>query len=194
MTNPVYDHNRLFNVNAEGNKDISLMLSVFGGSLSFSIFVKGEGRPHKLSLSSGGAMALFKRILKQAINGSPNCKETMIFNSWDAVSKKANQTGSLTVGRDDRNMIYIGVTMPALTATKFVIKTGLGVDLSTPLSDIDKSVLAAEELVMKLETIVPTAMAITSFKREGGFTNNKAGGQTYSNAGKPPAVQDEITF
>ena len=172
MTTRELSYDNLRTINAEGNKETRLSISVFNGSAGLTVFQKNI-KPFRFNLSVD-LLTLLASDLESAISGPPSKKIVTNITDFDPETKKRVPKGTIVVGNDDAHLIYIGVNSPVVPQSKFVIKAALSVDRSEPMTDRDRSVLAAKGLVQQLRTHIPIAMMLTNFKKE--FNSNNRGG------------------
>ena len=148
---------------ADNDPNMSLTISVYMGSLVLCVFMKGP--PCRFTVPRS-AVSMLKKTITNTINGQPGQKTSFDFIKWDPETKKQEPIGNLVVGKDDKGMIYFGVTAPSMPPTKFTIKAPLGIDTSEPMSDVDRSLLGAETLIEQLAHDIPMAILMTTQKKE----------------------------
>lgn len=174
MADREYDHNNILRLTSEADKKVSLQLGVYNGYASITI---RDDKDTIVRFSLPRSFLVFlKEELHKVLAGTPSFRKSAAFNKWDNEAKKVTQLGNIYVGRDDKAIIYLGIQAPGRTAIKFVLKTPFSFDSGEPLTDVQKSELTARTLIEQLTVDIPTAMIITSFKREG--FPQKGGGVT----------------
>jgi len=160
---PEYDYNRMVSMTAENDKNTSLQIGVWNGNATVTVFAN-RNQVARLPLNRFGLVDL-ARQLRKILVGKPGDKYSWNFTKWDNETKKSHAIGSLVIGRDEKALIFFGVQAPGHAGMKFVLKTTMSVDSSTPMSDVDKSDLAAETIIQQLTIDIPQAMVNTMFKR-----------------------------
>jgi hypothetical protein len=172
-----YDHNRIVNLTADGDKATTLSIGVFKGNASLVVF-SNKSLAAKFSLSRDLISAIRKKLIS-TVTAAPGTKVVLNFSKFDPDQKKWISTGALVIGKDDKSMVYFGVTAPNTPAMKFPMKTAPSFDFSEPLSDPDKSILKAETVIEQFTTDIPMALMLTSEKRApGGFGGGGGGNRS----------------
>lgn len=173
---PELDFNRLASFNSTEDRNTTLVLGVFKGLASLSMFAgQGGGRPAwRLALSNRMCWKVLPFFLKKLKEKGPEEKIELPVTRYNRDEKKVETYATLIFGRDAKNVAYIGVTGQGVTPAKFLIRLPLVFDLSQHMQMSEQSNLAIDSLVDILETQVPQAVSLTSFKRE--FSGNKGGG------------------
>ena len=174
--NMALSHDRFLNCKAEGNKDISMTLSVYAGSLCLNIFKIGLDRPVRLQFPRSGCV-LLKDALHAAIDGQPGHKVEIDIKKFNRDSKRSEKVGTLVVGRDEAGMIFFGVVEQRIPPSKFLLRASGDMEISATITDSERSLLGARTLIEQLTTDIPMAMMLTSFK-------NQQPSQSYKNAYK----------
>ena len=165
MSTTELNHDDFLKLTAENDKEVQLNLSVYRGGTAFTVFRKGN-KPLRVGLDR---VKLFKlaEMVNQAIAGSPNLKAAMNTSTFDPDSKKWTLANTVTIGKDDKNLIYIGITaLSGSVSYKFIVKSPISWDMSDPMDDVARSHIASKALVEKLKFDIPMAMVVTKFKRE----------------------------
>ena len=164
MTNVAdYDHNRMVNIGAEGDRSTSLSIGVYQGNASLVVFAN-KANVARFSLNRQRLVQI-KEELISLITAAPGTKTHVPFTKWDIDSKKSIPIGNLFIGKDDKSVIYFGVQTPGHPPIKFSIKVGLGIDGAEPYTDAQKSVLAVKTIIDQFTTDIPYAMTLTSVKK-----------------------------
>ena len=172
------DFSRIVTINADGDKTTSLVIGVFKGNVSITIWTRSNnaGPVVKIPLPRS-ALTHIKECLQKILTGSPGSKIGTSFTKWDNETKKSSPLGVLHVGRDDKAHICLAVQAPSFPSMKFTLKTPGSFDSSEPLTDVQRSELSARTLIDQLNTDIPVAIALTSEKREGIPQNNRNSSQ-----------------
>jgi hypothetical protein len=160
---PEYDYNRIVSVNAENDKNTSLQMGVWNGNATITVF-SNRNQVARLPMNRFFLVDMTRQIRKLLI-GKPGDKYSWGFTKWDNEAKKSHPVGSLVVGRDDKALIYLGVQVTGHPPMKFLLKTPISFDSSTPMSEVDRSDLAAETLIQQLTVDIPQAIINTTYKR-----------------------------
>lgn len=158
-------YDRFVSCNADNNKDISMTLSVYVGSLCMNIFKSGLNRPVRLQFPRSGCV-LLKDALQSALNGQPGQKVEMDIKKFNRDSRRSEKAGSIVIGLDEESMIYIGVIEPTIPPSKFIIRASSDMEVSSSITDSEKSILGARTLIEQLSTDIPMAMMLTSLKNQ----------------------------
>lgn len=179
--------NGLLKAKADGDKSHEFNIGVFKGTPSMAIFKEGERQPvWKVNLPNDYPTTAknLLNLMKDATNGFSIT--TAINERWDAEARKMISESSITYGIDDKGLCYIGITTNNFTK-KFILRMSSRFDLNnTPFSKHDQAIMAFEHFVYVVSEQVPTAVALSSFKRtppQGGWNNNnnRGGGGGYAN-------------
>jgi uncharacterized membrane protein YgcG len=207
------DFGRLYSMPADREKDIRLNVAVWKGSVSLTIFT-GQGKPYAVKLGSDMNMVgIIARQLRRAIQLSPDTHERMDINGYDPNEKKAFPEATLIFGRDDKGIVYLGVSGPSFEMKRFPIRLPFKVSLPHMKDFAEQSGFATSILVEDiLLKAVPAALIASNEKRDfnkgsqsqGG--GNRSGGGGYSQGGQQQgtgggsgsspssAVADEIPY
>jgi hypothetical protein len=168
-----YDHGRIININADGDRATTLSIGVFQGNASLVVFSNKQSVA-RFPLARA-ALTKIKMVLIELIPAPPGSKKSYPFTKYDMDTKKSIDLGSLTVGKDDKGLIYFGIQVPHHPAMKFILKSPLAFDSSEPMSDMEKSILETHATIDKLTHDFPMALQLTSFKRD---PNIRSGGSS----------------
>jgi hypothetical protein len=171
---PEYDYNRIVSVNAENDKNTTLQMGVWNGNATITVF-SNRNQVARLPMSPFFLVDMARQVRKILV-GKPGDKYSWNFTKWDNEAKKSHPVGSLAVGRDDRALIYLAVLVTGHPGMKFVMKTPISFDSSTPMSDVERSELAAETLIQWLTFYMPQAIINTMYKRTDIGGNRSGGG------------------
>lgn len=177
MADKELDFNRMISINSDGDKTISLSIGVYQGNASLVVF-SNKQLAAKFSFPRSFITKLKLQMIS-LISAAPGTKVNFTFSKWDADAKKSITIGNLIVGKDDKSILFFGVQVPNHPSMKFPMKSQISFDLSEPMSDPDRSVLAAQTIIDQLATDIPMALQLTSFKRDpnvnrGNFSNSSA--------------------
>jgi len=176
MTELSYD--RMININAEGDKNTSFNIGVWQGNVSLTVF-SNRNNVVRIPMNRTFQVSLMHELQK-LLTGKPGDKESWNFSKWDPETKKSVPVGAVVVGRDDKAMFYIGVQSSGHAPMKFLLKAPISFDMSSPMSDVKRSELAAATIVEQLRIDIPHACMNTSFKRTDVRTGTGAS-QSHSN-------------
>lgn len=158
------DYNNIININADGDRSTSLKVGVWQGNASISVWANSS---QVVRFSTPRTFqVLLREALEKLLVGKPGEKYPFTFNKWDQDTKKSVPLGSLQVGRDDKAMFYFGVQTTGHPPMKFVLKAPISFDTADPMSDVQRSELAAKTVVEQLKTDIALAIANTSVKRQ----------------------------
>ena len=200
----------LLSLTAEGNRDISLSLGVYQGNVSFTIFVKGNPPTYKVSLNHLTA-SLFKRTLRKVVaTAAPGKRMSITLRDFDGEQRKWNPTGTMTIGIDDNNVLYLEPSGKGLSERqKFPVRIPGSWDFSNcEYTEREIIEICAEAILDIFNQDVPASRALTRVKRKpgqggggnrnggggynrggnsgGGYNNNGGGGQS-----RPAPVEEE---
>lgn len=179
------DFGRMATYNAEGDKNTTLQIGVYMGHPSINVW---SNRSQVVRIPTPRSfLVLMKQLLRKAISGKPGDKNSVSFTKWDQETKKSTQLGVLYVGRDDKAVIYIGLQVQGHPPTKFPIKAPISFETGEPMSDHQRSELGAETLIEQLTHDIPTAMALTNFKRTDMPNRSGGGGHHVSSSNENSA-------
>ena len=178
-----YDFNGLLKLKADGDKTTSMNLGVYMGYCNWSIFkgnaTGGGGKfIKKISIGSQRKDSIFTIRCLQALrdNPKPGYKKTLTMRKWNDEAKKMELDATMTYGRDDKNIPYIGVSAPGMTAIKFPLTVNMNFDLgdTSPEEQYDA---VLEGTISVFTTHLPIAVNLTSLKRppnSGGYRQNNS--------------------
>ena len=193
-----YDHNRLYSLTAAGEKGTALRLESFRGRLSFGVFQDNKP-PVKIQLPQGMTTVIVY-ALEKLLDGGPNATPIKIsLSKFDIQTKTSTPDGDIVIGRDEKNMLYIGVWKPGVGADgklKFPLRLPLSFDVSADIDAVQQSVLAARDLITTLNHDARVAAVVSSFKRKmppGGGGGNRFGSNARGGTSSA-AVDDEIRW
>ena len=175
------DYNNLFKATAEGDKDTSMSIGVFKGNASIVVFKAKESRPAiKIGLPGEGRVILMKDARK-ILTGGPDQHISRTIYKWNPEEKKMESAGTIIIGRNDRNVAFIGISGPSFTGVRFPFRIS-GAWSSESMTESEKSEFGLEHFINVIERDVPNAISHTSVKRE--FTGSSQGsGQSSSSHG-----------
>ena len=171
------DHNNIISLTAEGDRTTQLRIGVWQGNASISVWANS-----KQIFRTAAPRALLEDMadqLQKIVLGAPGSKENFTFSRWDNETKKLVALGSLTVGRDDKALIYLGIQAPNNPPVKFLFKSPISFEHgTTPMTDVERSELAARTAIAQLKLDIPIASILTNYKRQhtGGGGGNRGGG------------------
>lgn len=202
-------NSRFWTVNAEKEKGTRLTLSAFRSeamdnpSLSLAVFVEGgRGPAFKESLNDNWIVAL-RVVWDEVLRAGKGNQKTLVINSWDRENKKSIKKGTVTLGIDEQDVPFIGITAPNLTK-KFPL---------TPPFNPDTSSLDLPASAQHRLGVEPFLLALTKFVNASSVAGyspasrngNGAGGGGYNNGGgsrgsggygggSSSAIESEIPF
>lgn len=170
MAEKELDFGGIINLNADGDKATSLIIGVYQKNASLAVFSNKKmiaRFPFPRTFIS-----MFKHKLEGVMKAAPGTKVNCVFSKYDNDTKKSSGIGNMIIGKDDKSIMYLGIQAPNHPNMKFLMKTPLSFDLSDPMSDADRSLVAAQTIVDQLTIDIPNAISATSFKRDaGGFSS-----------------------
>ena len=186
---------RYLSIHAEKEKGTTLTMSAFRSeqmdnpSLSIAIFAEGSKGPvFKESLNENWIAAI-RVVWKDVLAQGKGAQKALVINSWDRENKKAVKKGAITLGIDEQDVPFIGITAPNLTK-KFPLQTPFNPDVSS----LDLSAKLTHELALeplmaafrKFETASGFAgysPAKRNGQQGGGYRGGNGGGSSYSSGG-----------
>ena len=171
---PELDYNRMISLIAENDKNTNLTIGVWNGNARISVFAN-RNPVANLPLNRFSLVSIQEGLTK-ILSGAPNEKTSWNFTKWDPDTKKSSAIGTLYIGRDDKALLYLGISAPNNTPMKFLLRTPISADTGEPMSDVHRSELAGRTLLQQLMVDIPQAMLNTSFKRTDMRSGGNAGG------------------
>jgi hypothetical protein len=179
---PDLNFDRSIQLNAENDKNTSMQIGVWNGNASLTVF---SNRQVVVKVPMN---RFFQVSLKQALDvllsaGKPGDKRSWNFTKYDPDTKKSNPLASVFVGRDDKALFYVGITSPGHSPMKFPIRLSMGMDTGTPMTEVERSELAAVTIAQQLHFDIPLQASLTNFKRTDmrGRDGGNAGGGSLAN-------------
>lgn len=162
------------------DKKISMTLGVFQGHGGISVFMQDNPKPlFRTTLSNRRDTGIIVQLLQKLLTAGPDTKYTISVTEWDREAKKAVSTGSLILGRDDKNIPYIGVSGAGMPQSyKFPFYGSLRFDTSTEdaFSPEDQTRAAITAMQDFLRFDLHQAQLLTSHPRE---FKQRSQGNTY---------------
>lgn len=174
------DYNKMLTLKAVDEKDVSLQIGVWGGLAQLTVW-QGNG-PFKWKMANGiDKLAPYITMLERAINLKPDQDISMNFmeSKFDKSAGKSTRTllGTMIVGRDEKNILYIGLSGTAFQKPlKFPIRGAFNTDISSFADAGEASTIAAYGILNLFKFGIPAAMIATSYKREFKGNDNRGGG------------------
>ena len=176
-----YDHNRLYSLTAMGEKGSRLQLEVFRGRVGFAI--SQENKPMIKIGFQQSMISMICHALEKQLTAGPGAQPIKIsLTKYDIQTKTSTDDGAVVIGRDDKNLIYIGVWKAGVGQDgkmKFPLRLPLSVDVSADIDAVEQSVIAAKDFITVLNHEARTASVLSSWKRRmpaGGAGGGRFGG------------------
>ena len=185
----------LAKLTSKEDKNIALSINCFGGSMSFSVFTGGGGKPFSLTIKRQ-SIYVIGTLLQQMIADPRPCRQGIPINTWDQEAKRSKNIGQLAFGIDENLIFQIELSHEQLNGGArytFPVKKDFTLDFSnTSLSEKDLLAAAVTYIHEILTTVAPIAERLTSFKRpqgnfgggggnRGGYGGGNRGGGNYNN-------------
>ena len=138
------DFNSLVRLTSESDKETTLQVGVWNGSTSLTVFKKGtKGAALKISAPLTGRLFLME-LLSKVIANPNECQEKQKIHKWDMESKKADLQGTVIFGRNDKGLLYIGVSGPDFPGQRFSFRPGMLYGADEQWTEAKKSEVAAK--------------------------------------------------
>lgn len=167
------DFNSLIRLTSESDRETTLQVGVWNGSTSFTVFKKGtKGTALKISAPLSGRLFLME-LLNKVIANPNESQEKQKIHTWDKETKKTDLQGTVIFGRNDKGLLYMGVSGPNFPGQRFPFRPSMLYGADEQWTEVKKSEVAAKEFIKILELKVLMAECLTSFKRE--FTGTGGG-------------------
>lgn len=201
-------NSRFWTTNAEKEKGTRLTLSAFRSevmdnpSLSLAVFVEGgKGPAFKESLNDNWIVAL-RVVWEEALRNGKGYQKTLVINSWDRENKKAIKKGAITIGIDEQDVPFIGISAPNLTK-KFPLTPPFNPDTSS--LDLPSNIqhrLGVDPFLMALTKFI-TASSVAGYSPAsrngnsgggGGYGGGGRSGGGYGGGSSSSSVESEIPF
>ncbi len=206
------DLSNLWQAAAEGDAGVRAKLGVFRGTASIAVFKDQKGGTG----GGGGPIAKFNFINKRtnrswfadmvtrATKMSPGDSASLPLQDFDREQRKFFVTANITVGKDEKGIVYFGITgHKDLATVRFPFRMSRDADFSQALPPAEQSVYAANDFVAFLRDDVSRAIMMTSVKRDPNNNSRPSGGQpsrgSYSGNQAPASnsgsvLDDELAF
>jgi len=145
-----------------------------------------------------GACGQIVALIRAAIKLDPgNQLASTPVTNWDVKEGKATAEFTLVFGKDDKGIVYIGVTGNDIPKSKFPLRFPLKLDTSQVFDAKTSSIQAAESLVNFLEGQLQEAIlkteALPPPDRRGGG-GGRSGGSGSSGGGSSSFTDDDMGF
>lgn len=203
-----FDASKLYTLREAAKEGHTLTLGEFNGNLSFTVW------PHRNSGQRGPAgkisltvvvRSMLSDMLRLAIkNVTPETSTHIDMTEYDMKTKQSRPVGRVHVGRDNKNIIYIGIEMAGGPMLKFPFRTGLGVDASGVLEEPAASAALAHTFLNDLNNVYPVLAGMKKPMRDrqgggggnsGGYNNRPANNSSPArNSSSDESSDDEIPF
>lgn len=148
-----------------------ILYGAFNGRSGFTYFRPnrgGLGCKFPISVTAAKKLATIIETMARPAT-PPNSRTSIVNNDWDREAKKFTVGGTLTVGKDDKNRVFIeintvrdGSTSPCLLRAPFGVNFPAA-DLSGDESDQDKIITSVIELVAALREQTAMANLLSTF-------------------------------
>lgn len=177
-----------FNLKAVDRGPESMVLNVFGGRVSYTIFA-GQGGSRLMSQGfTLDALCMFKRDLKAVRDGQPGTTRTLVFQKWVPEEKKYKTDSSLIIGKDDKNVYYFETQFNSNGTHKSIRFNLRAAGTTTSTTDEPSpaisSAIRLEAIIAWLDDQVPFLIAATTRpfggNRNSNNNNNSGGGGSNS--------------
>jgi len=175
------DTNRFFTANAENDKNTTLQLGVYKGTASWTVFANRQ-ISLKMPLPRQG-MSTMARLLRKIVKDPNGTSMAITMRKWDQATSKMVVQSTLSINKDEKGIIYLNVSAPGFSATRFNIRGSLSWTVDGEgNSDAANSADATLSLADVISTDIPQACILTNEKRlpqQGGGNgggNRPAGG------------------
>lgn len=186
---------RYLSLRAEKEKGTTLTFSAFRSeqmdnlSLSIAVFAEGSKGPVFKENLNENWIAAMRVIWKDILAKGKGNQKTLVINSWDREAKKAVKKGAITLGIDEQDVPFIGITSPNITK-KFPMQTPFNPDISS--LDLQASLtheIAIEPLMVSFRKF-ETASSLAGFspakrngQQGGGYRGGSGGSGSYNSGG-----------
>jgi hypothetical protein len=168
----------LLRVNSKDDKNVSMSIDTYQGNTSIVVFTGAGGKPWKTSLPLRVRLVMI--ALLRRLQADPTTRREAItlqtFDDGSTGGKKGfKAVGQLGFGIDESMMFYIDIAANDLQGRHmFPFKPDAKFDfVNTSLTERDMIGATIEYFITTLNTIVPIAERISSFKRAPGGGGNR---------------------
>ena len=167
-----------FRANDKGPEQAKL--NIWNGRVDLAVFGGNGGAPiFKKALSYDGIVILRKR-LKDIQSAQPGTRQPIVFQSWDTEAKKFNTDGTLIIGKDDKQVVFLEFQFSNNGNPKCIVfdakcPTSVSTGIE-PMSDSAKSAVRVEAMLMWLDSYIHNAMLLTARKYTPQGGNRSGGG------------------
>jgi hypothetical protein len=117
---PELNFDRIVQYNADGDRTTTLQIGVYMGYASLTVFAN-RAVVAKFPLHRS-FLTLLKKGLAQILAGKPGEKMRYAITKYDMENKKNIPTGDLFVGKDDKSIMFLGVSVPNHASMKFLMR------------------------------------------------------------------------
>lgn len=174
------DFSKLFSWTAENDKDTTAILGVYKGRTAITVF-KNRSIVAKIPFDKFGQIYII-RYVKKIMAGGPDNNISHTVQKYDFDQKKIAQLGTIVIGRNDKRVVYMGISAPGFHDTRFLFRVSLA--WGSGDNEVEKSEVAVETFLNVIGQDLPNAIALTSEKFEGqgrtGNTSNRGSGDRSS--------------
>ena len=158
-----YDFNTIVKLTADGDKDTTFNIGVYNGNASITVWSKSS-IVVKFSFPMTFITA-FERELQHLLTMKPSEKVSFPVSKYNAELKKQDPVGTLYMGRDDKAIFFLGISVKGQPSMKFPINPFLSFDMGEPMSPVQRSELGVHTIIKQMKDYLPVAMALTNYKR-----------------------------
>lgn len=174
------DHSRMISLNADGDKATSLSFGVYEGNVSAIVF-SNKAVVAKFSINDVFLTKLISEF-ESLLTAAPGTKKIFTTNKYNMDTKKMDPGPTMVVGRDDKSLFYFGIQAPSQSSYKFTMKAPASFDMSPPMDDTARSLLAFETNLRILQSDIVIAKRVTYVKKTGGNNGNNNRSNTTNNS------------
>jgi hypothetical protein len=203
----MFNTNNLFKLNGV-TKGMSMTMSSFLGNSDLVVFSNSSssnGPMWKFPLGLGASTWLTE-ALEKVVSAPPGSRKSLIYQDWDFKEKKFKNKRSLTIGKGDDKVIYIGCQGMSLSEFETFKLDMFGYDESpNNLSPEEKSRLVALGLIEYIKNHKPINEGLSkdtvSFNKQkekwqnkGNYNKNNYKNNNSPNDAGPSGTDDDIPF
>ena len=176
-------------IRAKDGKE-TLNLDMWNGRVQLTVWgAQGGGGPLFKQSMTTDLTSVFKYQLNKIKEAQPETKLPIVISEWKMEEKKYLKKAVITIGKDERQVIYIDASFKRGDGGKtlrFELKIPNTVALGDePMKDSTKSLFKVNAILEWFEDIVPLAAILTGKKQAfgnkgggGGYNNNKSSGNS----------------